>query len=165
MRTVARGVSAAIMGVSFACAGGTRPDPGAGEQAIRRLVTSWNGYLVAQNDSAIAQLYADDAVLMPPAMPRVTGRENIRRFWAEIWPIKATLTLSPTSVRVAGAGDWAIEEGDWTWSAPSPTGDQRDKGKYMVTWARAGDSWKVVQDIWNSDQPPPAPAAAQATGD
>jgi uncharacterized protein (TIGR02246 family) len=165
MRTLARVVSVALMGAILACAGGARSDPKAGEQAIRQLVTSWNGYLASQNDSAIALLYADDAVLMPPAMPRVTGRENIRRFWAQIWPLKATLTLTSASIRVTRSGDWAIEEGDWTWSAPSPTGDQRDKGKYIVTWARIGDSWKAVQDIWNSDQPPPAAAAAPATGD
>jgi len=151
-----------LLGASLACSGGPRSDPKAGEQAIRELVTGWNGYLTAQNDSAIAALYADDAVLMPPAMPRVTGRENIRRFWAQVWPLKATLTLTTTSVRVAQAGDLAVEEGDWTWSAPSPTGEQRDRGKYLVTWIRTAGGWRVAQDIWSSDQPPPGPAAASA---
>jgi uncharacterized protein (TIGR02246 family) len=147
-----------ILGASLACSGGPRSDPKVGEQAIRELVTSWNRYLTTQNDSAIAALYADDAVLMPPAMPRVTGRENIRRFWAQIWPLKATLTLTTTGVRVAQRGDLAVEEGDWVWSAPSPTGDQRDKGKYLVSWIRTTAGWRVTQDIWNSDQPPPGPA-------
>jgi uncharacterized protein (TIGR02246 family) len=152
-------ISLGILGVMLGCAGAPRPDPEAGEAAVRALVTNWNGYLAAKNDSAIAALYADDAVLMPPAMPRISGRENIRRFWAQIWPLKATLTLAPASIRVAQAGDWAIEEGDWTWTIPSPSGDQRDHGKYLVTWRKSARGWNVVQDIWSSDQPPPIPAA------
>jgi uncharacterized protein (TIGR02246 family) len=151
-----------LLGASLACSGVQRSDPKVGEQAIRDLVTSWNGYLTTRNDSAIAALYADDAVLMPPAMPRVTGRENIRRFWAQIWPLKAALTLTTASVRVAQAGDLAVEEGDWVWSAPSPTGDQLDKGKYLVTWIRTTAGWRVMQDMWNSDQPPPGPATPGA---
>jgi uncharacterized protein (TIGR02246 family) len=164
MRSAARAGCMVLLGASLACGGGPRPDPKAAEAAIRQLVTDWNGYLSSQNDSAIAALYADDAVLMPPAMPRVTGRENIRRFWAQIWPLKATLTLATASIHVAQSGDWAIEEGDWTWSAPSTTGEQRDKGKYLVTWTRTREGWKAAQDVWNSDQPPPAPAPS-ATGD
>jgi uncharacterized protein (TIGR02246 family) len=162
MRLSALIPAAALLVASFACAQQPRSDPASAERAIRQLVTDWNGYLQTANDSAIALLYADDAVLLPPAMPRVTGRENIRRFWAQIWPLKATLTLAPASVRVARSSDWAVEEGDWTWSAPSATGEQRDQGKYLVTWTRTGDRWKVVQDMWNSDQPPSG--LAPATG-
>ena len=160
MRRIARAVSLGLLGTSLACAP-ARPaaDPREVETAIRALVTSWNGYLSTQNDSAIAALYADNAVLMPPAMPRVSGRENIRAFWAQIWPLKAALTLAPASVKVAQSGDIAVEEGDWTWSAPTPSGDQKDHGKYLVTWAKTDRGWQILQDIWSSDQAPPAPAA------
>jgi ketosteroid isomerase-like protein len=92
-------------------------------------------------------------------MPRVTGTENIRQFWAQIWPLKATLTITPATVRVSG--DLAVEEGNWTWSAPSPTGDQKDNGKYLVSWRKTDGKWRIVQDMWNGDNPsPPPPPAA-----
>ncbi len=135
----------------------TSTDTSADEQAIRALVDSWNGGLASQNDSLIAALYADDAILMPPGMPRVTGRQHIRDFWARIWPMKASLTLAIVSIRVSG--DLAVQEDDWTWTMPSAQGEVKDHGKALVIWRRAGNSWQVVQDIWNSDVTPPTPKA------
>lgn len=159
MRTLARVSAMLVLATSLACGGTPRIDSKAEEQALRAQLTNWQGYLTAQNDSAIAALYADDAVLMPSAMPRITGRENIRQFWAQLWAFKATLTITPVNVHVAQAGDWAIEEGDWTLSSPSPAGEQRDNGKYLVTWTRTADGWRVAYDIWNSDLTPPGQAA------
>jgi uncharacterized protein (TIGR02246 family) len=141
---------------TLACANRPAPaDPAADEAAIRAIVVQWNDYLKTQNDSAIGALYAPDAVLLPASMPRVTGAAEIRQFWATIWPLKASLTVEPVSIHVSG--DWAAEEGNWTWSAPTPQGQQNDHGKYLVTWRKVDGTWKVAQDIWNSDQPPPAP--------
>jgi len=159
LRTLSFGVLCAVISCAPAPA---RVDTAAAEQAIRQQVDSWNGYLAASNDSAIAAIYTDDAVLLPPAMPRVSGRVGIRQFFAQIWALKATLKLTPVSVRVASSGDWAVEEGNWSWRAPTPSGEQTDAGKYLVTWTRTADGWHAVQDIWNSDQAPPAvPAAAK----
>jgi hypothetical protein len=57
-----------------------------------------------------------------------------------------------------------VEEGNWSWSAPTPAGDQNDQGKYLVTWVKSDKGWQVVQHVWNSDQAPPAPAGAPAKG-
>lgn len=141
---------------ALGCTAAPRTDTAKEEAAIRQLVTDWNGYLAARNDSAIAALYASDGVMLPPNMPRVSGTEAIRAFWAELWKMNATLSLAPVSVRVAPSGDLAVEEGNWDIAM----GDQKDHGKYLVTWSKAGGGWKVVQDIWNSDQPPALPAAA-----
>ena len=54
--------------------------------------------------------------------------------------------------------DRAVEEGNWTWTAPTPKGEQKDNGKFLVIWQKIGGTWKVVQDMWNSDNPPPIPA-------
>jgi len=137
-------------------------DAGAEERAIRAVVTRWNELLVAKNDSAIAAIYAADAVLLPPNMPAVSGAGPIRQFWAALGPMNATLTLNPTQVTVAQAGDLASELGTWTFEAPSPQGAMKDTGKYVVVWRKRDGDWKAVQDIWNSDNPPPAAATQGA---
>jgi uncharacterized protein (TIGR02246 family) len=148
---------AITLGLTLACAGPPKPaDTALDEAAIRAIDASWNEYLQTQNDSAIAAIYAADAVLMPANMPRITGATAIRAFWAEIWPMKASLVLSPGTIHVTG--DRAVESGDWTWTAPTPKGEQKDNGKYLVVWQKGDGTWKVVQDMWNSDNPPPPPA-------
>ena len=150
--------AAAMLFILAACApASTSTDTAADEQAIRGRIDSWNQALSSQNDSLIAGIYAEDAVMMPPAMPRISGRANIRDFYAQNWAMKGSLTLTPAGIRVSG--DWAIVEGNWTWTMPSPQGEIRDHGKYLETWRRTDTSWEVVQDIWNSDIAPPVPAA------
>lgn len=157
MRIRVRLATLALLTSVAACApAAPKPDTAKDEAAIRQLVTDWNGYLTAQNDSAITALYTDDAVLLPPGQPRVSGHAAIRQFWAGLWALKATLALASVGVRVAG--DLAVEEGNWDFTA----GEMKDHGKYVVIWARTGGSWKAIQDIWNSDQPPPAQPAAAA---
>jgi len=160
MRLTARPFLALAISLAAACNGGAKApapvDTAADEAAIRAIDTNWNAWLAAQNDSAIGAIYAADAVLMPPNMPRVSGAEAIRGFWAGLWPIKATLALTPVTIRVSG--DWAIEEGNWTMSIPAPAGEQKDNGKYLVSWRKDAGTWHAVQDIWNSDNPAPAPA-------
>ena len=147
-------LATAVLGLTLSCAPPVRPaDTASDEAAIRTIVDDWNGYLKTQNDSAIGAIYDADGVLLPAGMPRVSGPDNIRKFWAVLWPMKATLQLEPATIRVSG--NWAIEEGNWTWSSPAPSGEFKDHGKYIVTWRKTDGKWHAVQDIWNSDNPPP----------
>lgn len=156
MRFAPRLACATLLLAALGCTAAPRADTAREEAAIRQLVSDWNGYLTAKNDSAIAALYAGDGVMLPPNMPRVSGTAGIRAFWAELWKMNATLTLATVSVAVAPSGDLAVEEGNWDIAL----GDQKDHGKYLVVWRKASGGWKVAQDIWNSDQPPAPPAAA-----
>lgn len=165
MPPAVRGLIPSLLLLTLAC-GSTEKAPApvdtsADEAAIRAIDTSWNGWLKARNDSAIAAIYAADAVLLPPNLPRVSGADAIRAFWAGLWPLKADLVLTPVTIRIAG--DWGIEEGNYAFTIPAPGGDTKDDGKYLVIWRKSGGRWSAVQDIWNSDAPPPAVAAARKT--
>jgi hypothetical protein len=37
-----------------------------------------------------------------------------------------------------------------------------DSGKYVVRWVEENGTWRMAQDIWNSDLPPPPPPPAPA---
>jgi ketosteroid isomerase-like protein len=159
MRLSSRLLASLTLGAVLACNSGPRHDPAADEQAIRDLVTQWNGFLQSRNDSAIVALYDSTGVLLPAGMPAVSGTEQMRAFWAQLWAMNASLSLAPEVVEVSG--DLAVERGRWTWSNPLPDGSQAtDAGKYLVSWRRVNGQWKVVNDIWNSDNPPPPPAPA-----
>jgi uncharacterized protein (TIGR02246 family) len=127
-------------------------DTAADEQAIRALIDGMNTALGTQNDSLVAATFAEDALLLPPGRPRVSGRANIRALFAAIWPLKASLSFVPGTIRIDG--DLAIEEGTWVWSMPGPHGTVNDHGNLLVIWHRTDTSWEVTHDIWNSTLPP-----------
>lgn len=139
-------------------------DPDVAEQTIRDLVTQFNASLVAKDDSSLASIYASDARLLPPNEPAVVGPAAIRQYFAALWPINASLVITSKSVKIARAGDMAVEEGTWTMTIPNPAGAINDNGKYLVTWVNRDGSWKVYQDTWNSSNPPQptAPPGAAA---
>lgn len=152
MSILHRTASAALLCVLAACTPATSTDTAADEQAIRAVLDSWNQALTSANDSLLASFYAPSATMMPPGIPKTTGRENIRAFWASLWPMKATLTMSAGTFLISG--DVAVEEGTWTWNLPMPGGSQQDHGKYLHTWRRIEGTWLIVHNIWNSDLAP-----------
>ena len=124
-------------------------DTAADEQAIRTLAENWNAAIVSHNDSLIASFYAEDGSIMPPAMRKVTGRENVRAFWTGLWGMNPSLAMVPVNVTISG--DLAIEEATYIWSISGAAGEEKEDGKALIVWRRAGNSWQVVQHMWNPD--------------
>ncbi len=133
------------------------------DSTIRAHLAAFNEHLRAGNDSALAAFYAPHGALLPPNEPKVTGRENIRRYWAGLKEAGATLVISVGSLTFSDMADIAVEEGTWNVDIPAPPiGPHKDDGKYVAVWRRADGEWKIVHDIWNSNHPPPAMAPDSA---
>ena len=139
------------------------------KQAIDAANAQWPRLTSTGHADSIAEFYAADAVIMPPNMGTMRGKEAIRAFFAIINTIEPRPTLTLRAETVLGAGATAIERGRWNWAFPSgaklPPGTPAvDSGNYIVRWAQQGGRWVMVDDIWNSDSPlPSAPPAAPAT--
>jgi ketosteroid isomerase-like protein len=114
---------------------------------------------VAASDGAgVGANYTEDAVLMPPGMPTVEGREAIGQFFqAGIDAGIARVELAPGET-IATSADTILERS--TVRVFNTAGDVIEQGKYVVVWRKVGDQWFMAWDIWNADAPPPAPAPA-----
>lgn len=151
-----------------ACKPAATPPPdtsAAARTAIDAANASWPRLTSAGHADSIADLYAADAVVMPPNMAPVHGRDSIRAFFATINTVKPVLELN--SVAVWGSGSAATEMGRWKWTWPAaatrpPGVPPVDSGKYLVRWVEENGKWLMAQDIWNSDLPNPIPQAAPA---
>jgi uncharacterized protein (TIGR02246 family) len=131
-------------------------DVAAEEQAIRAQVAAFNAAVAAYNDSAVAAIYAPDAVLLPPNQGRQTGPAFLEQMIAGLEPLKATFSVTPVTIVVAASGDLAVEEGTWKTSVPKPDGTAfEDNGKYLVAWKKINGTWLTQFDTWNSDNAPP----------
>jgi len=153
-----------LLAIAFAC----RPadTTASAKQAIDAANAQWPRLTSTGHADSIAEFYAADAVLMPPNMPTMRGKDAVRTFFATINTIDPRPTLTLRAVTVVASGPVAVETGRWHWAFPAgaklPPGMAAvDSGKYIVRWAQQNGRWLMVDDIWNSDSPlPTAPAPA-----
>ena len=158
MRAKPFSLVAAVFAV--ACATTRQVDVASVQSELNNINRRMEQAVSAKNADAIAELYANDAVFMAPNAPAARGKEAIRASWAEALKASPTLRLTTTGVNVAASGDWAGETGTYTFSYTGDQGPVTDRGKYVVNFRRDGTDWKVVNDIFNSDLPLPAPSVA-----
>lgn len=147
---------------SAATAGETASaDVAADEAAIRAADSTWFSAHNAGDADAVAALYADDAVISVPGAPAARGsaavRAAIAKDVADMKAGKLTLAPSPTAdVGVSGDLGWIWN----TFTAKDKSGATVDAGKYLTLLARRDGQWRIIRDIWNSDNAAPAPAQA-----
>lgn len=110
----------------------------------------------ANNDwAAVAALYTEDAVLMPPNAPAVTGRASIQEVFGQ-FPTLTSMELTVDDIQ--GAGDVAVVRGSYSLAMDIEGQMVEDSGKYLeVRRKQADGSWPITIDTWNSDIPVPIP--------
>ena len=97
---------------------------------------------------AVADLYTEDAQLIPPGSEVASGRSAIATFWQTVMDTEVEdLTLDTTEVE--SAGHLACELGKVRVVGKN---GQVIEGRYLVVWKRQNGQWKLYRDIWNSAQ-------------
>ena len=138
-------------------------DKAADESAIRDGSRAWAAAYNAGDADGVANLYTEDAVLMPPGAPAKFGRAAIREFIAaDSAAAKAagvTLTIEHGDT-VGMSGDLAWHAGPY--SVYDASGAVVDSGSYVEALQKVEGKWLTVRDIYNSEKAP-APAAAPAS--
>jgi uncharacterized protein (TIGR02246 family) len=139
-------------------------DAAAAREAIAAKDKAWSDAAIAGDAAAITSQYASDAVVLPPNAPRVEGTQAIQEEFARMVesPI-SSMTLDSDIITVAAAGDYAYTVGSYTMSGTGPDGSEwSDEGKYTAVWKNVDGDWKIVSDIWNSDNPPAGMVSEEA---
>ena len=152
----------AIAGL-LACAGCTAAPPAqdieADKAKLQADATSWFGFYAKADGEGMANLYAEDALLMPPGAAAVTGRAAIKTFLGDDAAKSKAAGISLRNGSVTGAG----VSGDLGWVSGNYTvvdakGAVLDSGNYLSVHQRTNGQWLYVRDTWNSDRPPAPPA-------
>ena len=132
-------------------------DVEADKAAIRDLQdVQWLNAAQAKDVDTALSFYADDALVLPPNAPIVTGKEAIRARHSEVYSGPGfAVTWQTTKIEVSRAGDLgytlATLEGTVNDAEGNPVTRQ---GKDFHVWKKQPDgTWKVVIDIWNFDGP------------
>jgi len=130
--------------------------------ALLEADAEYSNAAAAKDIDRYLSFWADDGVDLPSNAPMVTGKDAIREMMSEIFAVPGYAgSWQPTRMEVARAGDLAYTLGTYEFTLNDPEGNPvADRGKYVTVWKKQLDgSWKVVIDIWNSDQPAPASAS------
>jgi ketosteroid isomerase-like protein len=139
-------------------------DTGAAEQAVRDADAKWSKAAAARDVAGVVSFYADDAIVMPPNAPRITGKQAIHDEWAAMAVPGFDLSWAASKVEAASSGDLVYETGIYVLHTKDAKGTPvTDQGKILQVWKKQTDgSWKAVADMWNSDMPAAgvAPVAA-----
>ena len=100
-------------------------------------------------DRAIAAVYAEDAIVLPPGNQAIQGRDAIQAYWQAALDEAEGVTSTIESKEVHVVGDAAaIEVGSYT--DTNADGSHRDHGKYIAVWMKVDGAWMLARDIFNS---------------
>jgi ketosteroid isomerase-like protein len=151
--------------LGFALAAACQPASPAGlSDADRAAIDSTSRVFVrhalANDFAALARdYYADDAMVLPPNAPAVTGHGAIEAMFKTFPPITA---FELRTEEMEGTADLAYVRGRYTMTMSPPGAPAiADSGKFLEIWRKQSDgSWRSVRDMFSSDIPLPPPPAA-----
>ena len=131
-------------------------NPDAAEIDRAAIMRTTAELLAAVNGSSADRclaVWAADGVLMPPHHPSVQGHGPIGDYFRSLFS-QRRFRFTFTSSHIHLAGDTALERVTYTaiiWSGSGALPIE-DVGKGLHVYRRQSNgSWKLTQDIWNSD--------------
>ncbi|UCF41581.1 MAG: SgcJ/EcaC family oxidoreductase [Gemmatimonadota bacterium] len=123
--------------------------------AIDGVRQGYHDALLAGDAAAVAALFTENAVEMPPHAVAREGRAAIELAYAA-GPLVTEFTIAATATE--GFGDLAYDMGTWSAAMQMEGMEEpyRDVGKYMTICEKQADgTWLIKATTWNSDIPLP----------
>lgn len=128
------------------------------EAAIRATDAKWLAAAQARDLEHILPFWSDDAIILPPGEPAVTGKVAIRQYVAGAFASPGfSITWQTDKIEVSGSGNLAYSIGtDRITFANSEGKAVVTENRGLVIWKKQADgSWKCAVDMMS-----PAPAAS-----
>ncbi len=120
--------------------------------------------------SAVANMFTEDAVMLPPRRNIITGKSKIQSFWTRSkrlhelkFDTDSVTTLGNDIVREIGTLRMLVGQsrlGRGGEESGNASSDQVDRGqpreilgKYVFVWRKVGGDWRLETSIWNRNRP------------
>ncbi len=123
--------------------------PAAAQDAatVQKLADQFAEAFNKNGAAGIGDMYAEDAVLVPPQADIRMGRKDIQAFWTQQAKEAEGLTISVLDVKPLGPdAARAVVRGESTRKGQPP---QHISGRNVVVLQKVGQDWKVTTHIWN----------------
>lgn len=130
---------------------------------------NWVRFIAAGQPESLATHYAANARVMGANEPVLRGRDAVIASFSGMMQA-GTWHFTLTTDSVWANGPLVIATGKWSYhlarAAHPPAGmpaiDSTGSGSFMQRWTLEDGEWRLADDIYNSDQPLPAPPPARS---
>jgi uncharacterized protein (TIGR02246 family) len=137
---------------AFGCQQGQKAEKESGvdvradAEAIRNLSDEYGAKITAGDIAGFLNLFADNAILMPPNRKMIIGKEEIRPMVQALFKTAKEIdlkeTTTPNEIRVFG--DWAFDLGITAFESGGKP--MENTNKYIRIWQKRADgSWKLAR--------------------
>ncbi len=117
---------------------------------IQKLNDEWSAAFNKGDSHAVAELYTEDAYVLPAGGEMVHGRQALQGFWDTAMKQLGDAKLTTVNVQPLGS-DAAREIGTFSFKTKG-NAPQDVSGKYVVVWRKVNNQWKLATDIWNMNK-------------
>jgi len=122
---------------------------------VRAADAAWLKVYSAKDLNKSVAFFDEQGSMLSPNDPIATGKAAISKLIAGDFTF-GDLTWQVDKAGVSKSGDLGYTSGRYKFSFKDPSGKPAtDNGKYLTVWKKQADgSWKVLFDMFNTDQPP-----------
>ena len=129
-------------------------------QQARAAVIKVENELIRQVNNAnwagVSEIYRNDAWIMAPGAPPITGRQAIESFWYTT-AIRGMHSLELQLMDVESSGDLLFGRGKYTMK--NNQNEFLDIGKFVAIYKKVNQKWVLYTDIFNSSLETRSPIA------
>jgi len=123
------------------------------ENALRQVITDYQGYVNAGDVPGYVTLFTDDVIWMPPNAPDRIGKADV--FTAQgttFSKFKLSVELTPTEVRLLSE-DYGLVlasvHGSLTPHAGGDAADIRFRALFIMA-SQPDGTWRITRQMWNN---------------
>ena len=100
-------------------------------------------------DQAMDDHLMEEAIVCPPGMDRIVGRENQKALFKELLKTKGVeLSWQPIEAFVGPSDDMGYVYGSVRWKMPN---EDEQTGKYISIWVKTDGKWRNMVEMRNSN--------------
>jgi len=119
-------------------------------EKLMALEREWSGMYGRGDVDGIAELLAEESVLLVPGESPAVGRDSVLSLTRELLAAEAadgmSVSWEPDAAFISSSGDMAYDYGR---SKTTLADGSVVEGSYLVVWTKENGEWKVAADIFN----------------
>lgn len=132
-------------------------DKAAESKALMELSRQWSAIVSSGDLESGMDFWSDDAVMLPPDLPLLDGKDAIRAYVEDAAKIPGfSISWEPVSAHISHGGDMAyLIEKNVIEFEDAEGNKVISHGKVITVWRKdTQGNWKNVVDMWNAAPPP-----------